>query len=140
MSRVAPVAWALVVSACAGPASNTASVRAELEAVTHEWEASLLEGTPAAAVRNVFTEDAVRLPADEPPVRGHVAIADDLLGSAALEHASFDLTDIEVDGWMAFANGVYEVRSKGGEVLRGKFLEVWKRTEAGWRIHRVMWD
>ena len=50
------------------------------------------------------------------------------------------IKDLEVEGNLAFANGTYRVRAVGGEELTGKFLEVWKKSDQGWRIHRVMWD
>lgn len=132
--------WAVTLAGCGAAGPDPDRVRAELEAVTDVWEASLLAGTPAAAVPEVFTEDAVRLPVGAAPTRGRAAIAAALAGSAALEHVSFELEDVEVDDRLAFANGVYEVRPPGAATLTGKFLEVWKRTDAGWRIHRVMWD
>ena len=124
----------------AGLSGDAAAVRAEIEAVTRRWEASLRAGTPETAVAEVFTPDAVRLPSGEPPVQGHEAIALALEGSAPLLEARFAIEDLEVDGRLAFANGTYRVRGPDGVELSGKFLEVWKRTEAGWRIHRVMWD
>ena len=131
-------------SGCAGPGasgeSGLAAARAEIEAVTRHWEASLLAGVPHEAVADVFTPDAVRLPSGEPAVRGQEAIARALFGSAALDEARFEIEDLEVDGDLAFANGVYRVRAPDGVELSGKFLEVWKRTAEGWRIHRVMWD
>ena len=119
---------------------DAVTARAEIEAVTRRWEASLIAGTPEAAVEEVFTPDAVRLPSGEPTVRGHEAIARALEGSAPLLEARFTIDDLEVDGNLAFANGTYRVRGPDGTELNGKFLEVWKRTAAGWRIHRVMWD
>ncbi|WP_420634189.1 YybH family protein [Candidatus Palauibacter sp.] len=124
----------------AGRSADAATVRAEIEAVTRRWEASLLAGTPEAAVAEVFTPDAVRLPSGEPAVQGHEAIARALEGSAPLLEARFTIDDLEVDGRLAFANGTYRVQGPDGVELNGKFLEVWRRTEAGWRIHRVMWD
>ena len=130
-----------VLPACAGDAvGNGGDVRAELEAVTRLWEASLIAGRPAAAVADVFTEDAIRLPALEEPVRGRAAIAEALAGSVALAEARFDLAEIEARGDLAYATGSYSVRTPDGQTLTGKFLEVWKRTSEGWRIHRVMWD
>lgn len=123
----------------AGPADPEA-VRAEIEAVTRRWEASLRAGTPELAVAEVFTPDAVRLPSGAPAVRGHEAIERALAGSAPLSEARFTIDDLEVDGRLAFANGTYRVRGPDGVELSGKFLEVWRRTDAGWRIHRVMWD
>jgi len=99
-----------------------------------------MAGDPAAAVPEVFTEEALRMPALEDPVRGRVAIAEALAGSVALASARFDLSEIEVEGNLAYAAGRYSVRPPGGQELTGKFLEVWKRTAEGWRIHRVMWD
>ncbi|WP_419941058.1 YybH family protein [Candidatus Palauibacter sp.] len=124
----------------AGQRADAAAVRTEIEAVTRRWEASLIAGAPEAAVPEVFTPDAVRLPSGEPAVRGHEAIARALEGSAPLLEARFTIDDLEVDGNLAFANGTYRVRGPDGTELSGKFLEVWKRTATGWRIHRVMWD
>lgn len=116
------------------------AVRAEIERVTRRWEASLIAGAPGEAVADVFTPDAVRLPSGEPAVRGHDAIVRALAGSVPLREARFTIEDIEVDGNLAFANGTYRVRGPDDAELDGKFLEVWKRLETGWRIHRVMWD
>ena len=124
----------------AGLSAEAAAARAEIEAVTRRWEASLLAGMPDLAVTEVFTPDAVRLPSGEPAVQGHEAITRALEGSAPLREARFTIDDLEVDGRLAFANGTYRVRGPDGVELSGKFLEVWKRTAAGWRIHRVMWD
>ncbi len=125
-------------AACATP--DVGSVRSEVEAVTRRWERSLEQGDPARVVSEVFTEDAIRLPAGEPVVRGREAISAALEGSAALTEARFQIEELEVDGDLAFARGTYAVRTPDGQRLAGKFLEVWKRTDAGWRIHRVMWD
>ncbi|WP_419949250.1 YybH family protein [Candidatus Palauibacter sp.] len=133
----------LAVWACGGGEAGRsveATARAEIEAVTRRWEASLLAGTPDMAVADVFTPDAVRLPSGEPAVQGHEAIVRALEGSAPLREARFTIDDLEVDGTLAFANGTYRVQGPDGVELSGKFLEVWKHTPAGWRIHRVMWD
>ncbi len=135
------VVWAVPLCVgCLGGPSDPAAVRAELEAVTRRWEASLEAGTPQLAVAEVFTEDALRLPSGEVAVRGRAAIAAAVTGSAPLRRARFQLADVEVDGRMAYATGTYEVETVEGARRAGKFLEVWKRTADGWRIHRVMWD
>ncbi|MDE2719320.1 nuclear transport factor 2 family protein [Candidatus Palauibacter polyketidifaciens] len=147
-----PVAAAGVLVAAAGCGGGTPeagetggavaveAVRAEIERVTRRWEASLIAGAPGEAVADVFTPDAMRLPSGEPAVRGHEAIVRALAGSIPLSEARFTIEDIEVDGDLAFANGTYRVRGPDDVELDGKFLEVWKRLETGWRIHRVMWD
>lgn len=128
------------VVGCAGGAGTSEAARAEIEAVTRLWEAALLAGRPEQVVGEVFTSDAVRLPSGEPIVRGRADIASALAGSAPLAEAHFAIEDLEVDDVLAFANGTYRVRTQDGGELAGKFLEVWKRTPNGWRIHRVMWD
>lgn len=139
----------VAAAACGGRSPDTAegggtvaaeAVRAEIERVTRYWEASLIAGAPGEAVADVFTPDAVRLPSGEPAVRGHEAIERALAGSVPLREARFTIEDLEVDGDLAFANGTYRVRGPDDVELDGKFLEVWKRLETGWRIHRVMWD
>jgi len=124
-----------VLTAC-----GDATARAEIESVSRVWEASLLAGQPAEAVSEVFTKDALRLPAGEEAVKGQPAIIEALAGSARLTEARFMIEDLEVEGNLAFANGTYRVRAEGGEELTGKFLEVWKKSNQGWQIHRVMWD
>ena len=143
------MAGGLVAAACSGPSREAGetggavaaeAVRAEIERVTRRWEAALIAGAPGDAVADVFTPEAVRLPSGEPAVRGHDAIVRALAGSVPLREARFTIEDIEVDGDLAFANGTYRVRGPDDVELGGKFLEVWKRLETGWRIHRVMWD
>lgn len=145
----AAVAGSLVAAACSdtareagetGGAVAVEAVRAEIERVTRRWEAALIAGAPSDAVADVFTPDAVRLPSGEPAVRGRDAIVQALAGSVPLREARFTIEDLEVDGDLAFANGTYRVRGPDDVELGGKFLEVWKRLETGWRIHRVMWD
>lgn len=131
----------ILFSGCGSVGEGSSSeAQAEIREVTRRWEAALVSGDPAGAVADVFTSDAVRLPADEPAVRGIAAITEALAGSVPLTQATFDLQDIEVDGSLAYASGTYGVRLPDGQTLAGKFLEVWKDTPAGWRIHRVMWD
>lgn len=130
----------LVVLSSILAACGDATARAEIESVSRVWEASLLAGQASEAVSEVFTRDALRLPAGEETVRGQPAIIEALTGSARLIEARFMINDLEVEGSLAFANGTYRVRAEGGEELTGKFLEVWKKSDNGWRIHRVMWD
>lgn len=134
--------WALLAAVFLGCAEGggAADAESEIREVTRRWEAALVAGDPAGSVEDVFTEDAVRLPANEPAVRGVAAIRQALSGSVALRSARFDLADLDVSGNLAYAAGTYSVSVTGEEELSGKFLEVWKRTPAGWRIHRVMWD
>lgn len=134
--------WVPLLLACSAcvDGGGAADARAEIEAITRRWEASLVAGSPEMAVSDVFTPDAARMPSGAPVSRGRAAIAAALEGSTALEEAGFEIRHLEVEGDLAFAEGVYRVRAPDGTELSGKFLEVWRRTPEGWRIHRVMWD
>ncbi len=136
----AAVACLAGIAAACGGAPDPAAVRVELEAVTRRWEEALRAGRPDEVAPEVFTLDAVRLPPGEPPVRGLTAIEAALRGSAPLAEVRFRISEVEVSRDLAHAMGTYVVRTPSGERLAGKFLEVWKRTGEGWRIHRVMWD
>ena len=130
---------ALLSIGCAAGGTDEGA-QAAIREVSRQWEAALVAGDPAGAVESVFTPDALRMPSGEPAVRGRQAIVEALGGSIPLAEARFDLVDIEVEGGLAYASGTYRVLPPEGEALSGKFLEVWKRTDEGWRIHRVMWD
>lgn len=132
--------WPVILALACAPAEPDAAVRSAIEEVSRRWERALMEGNPSEAVGDVFSEDAVRLPAGEAAVRGRGAIRDALRGASPLAAARFEIADLEVSGDLAVASGTYEVVGPDGIPVRGKFLEVWRRTEAGWRIHRVMWD
>ena len=138
--RGGPLALIVAVAAACGGVGGNGGPEAAILEVTRRWESALVAGEAAQAVGSIFTEDAIRLPAGEPAVRGRSAIRDALSGSAALSSARFDIEDLEIDGDHGYATGTYTVSVTGEDRLSGKFLEVWKRTPAGWRIHRVMWD
>lgn len=139
-ARAGWLALIVVLGAGCGGEDAAAGAEAAILEVTRQWESALVAGAAPAAVESVFTEDAIRLPAGESPVRGRSAIRGALSGSTALRMARFEIEDLEIDGDLGYATGTYTVSVTGEDRLTGKFLEVWKRTSAGWRIHRVMWD
>ena len=64
-------------------ACGDATARAEIESVSRVWEASLLAGQPSKAVSEVFTKDALRLPAVKKRSEGNLPLLKrwlDLLG------------------------------------------------------------
>ncbi len=133
-----------VAYGCAGPdgggRQSAAAARTEIEEVMRQWEAALVAGVPHEAVSEVFTRAAVRLPPGEAATRGRARIAEALAGSVPVREARFDIEDLDAYADLAVAYGAYLIVVAEDAVLRGKFLQVWKRTEGGWRIHRVMWE
>lgn len=97
----------------------------------------------AAGIAALYTEDAQLLPPDQEIVSGRAAIQEFFArtnppGSAAIEIAT---VEARVLGDYAHRQGSFLLKSPGGEaVVAGKFLELWKKVDGQWRIHRDMWS
>jgi ketosteroid isomerase-like protein len=97
-------------------------------------------------VARSFAEDGVRIPPNEEPHQGRVAIERWLGGIEEL--ASYELTRDRVDG----AEGIAYIRGRYAITLRpvgvpalildeGDFLEIWRKEPDGaWRILEAMWN
>jgi len=97
----------------------------------------------AAGIAALYTEDAQLLPPDQEIVSGRAAIQEFLArtnppGSAALEIAT---VETRVLGDYAHRQGSFLLKGPDGTALRaGKFLELWKKVDGNWLIHRDMWS
>lgn len=97
----------------------------------------------AAGIAALYTEDAQLLPPDQDVVSGRAAIQEFFArsnppGSAAIEIAT---VETHVFGDYAHRQGSFLLKDAGGEaVASGKFLELWKKQDGEWRIHRDMWS
>mgnify|MGYP003487777841 len=96
---------------------------------------------PGIAAR--YTEDAQLLPPDEEIISGRAAIREFFArtnppGSAAIEIAT---VETHVFGDYAHRQGSFLLKGPdGGTVRAGKFLELWKKVDGQWLIHRDMWS
>ncbi len=97
----------------------------------------------AAGIAALYTEDAQLLPPDLEIVGGRAAIQEFFTrtnppGSAAIEIAT---VETHVFGEYAHRQGSYLLKGPdGGTVRAGKFLELWKKADGRWLIHREMWS
>ena len=97
----------------------------------------------AAGIAALYTEDAQLLPPDLEIVSGRAAIQEFFArtnppGSAAIEIAT---VETHVFGDYAHRQGSYLLKGPdGGTVRAGKFLELWKKADVRWLIHREMWS
>ena len=101
----------------------------------------------AAALGDVFAEDAVLLPPNAPAVTGRRAIEDGF--EAGFESTSSEgalkmkltYTETESTGDLGYKSGTYTMTdAEGAEIDRGHLLEVWKRGDDGWKIYRESYN
>jgi uncharacterized protein (TIGR02246 family) len=127
---------------------NEAEIKAAVEDRYKEWLAAENK-KDAAAITDLFDEDAVLMPKSEEPVIGKTAIGEYYKKLFADPHfVPFTLTtnwnSFHVAGDMAIATAVFEgdvTRNKKQIHFRGKNLIVWKKQNDGsWKIFRYMYD
>jgi uncharacterized protein (TIGR02246 family) len=100
------------------------------------------------ALVELFTADALRMPPNEPMLRGSEKLRDDFADT--FEHESFNVTittdELEFAGDWAYTRGTYsaEIKDKASEEVtqdNGKWVNILKREPDGtWKIHRNIWN
>jgi uncharacterized protein (TIGR02246 family) len=123
-------------------ASQPGNDKAVLEAGTNTW-IEAFNAHNADALASLYTEDAVLLPPNEPAVFGRDAIRATNKELLAQEGIGMELEDLEINivGDLGYKAGRYRMYSKDGGLLdRGKYIEIWKKTDGTWLIHRDMWN
>jgi uncharacterized protein (TIGR02246 family) len=127
---------------------NEAEIKAAVEDRYKEWLAAANK-KDAAAMTDLYDENAVLTPKSEEPVIGKAAIGEYYKKLFANpQFVPFTLTtnwnSFHVVGDIAIATSVFEgdVTRKGKQIhFRGKNLIVWKKQNDGsWKIFRYMYD
>jgi uncharacterized protein (TIGR02246 family) len=119
--------------------------RAAIEQAADAYVAAMREADWERVARS-FSEDAVRIPPNEPPHRGREAIGNWLRGIEELE--SYELVREQIDGadGLAYVRGTYAItlRPVGAPAPisdEGDFLEIWRKGRDGaWSIAEAMWN
>ena len=111
------------------------------ETAAREWETARNSGD-ADAMAALHTEDAQVLPPGAPVVEGRAAIRTFFrnLFEQRVAPAAFDERDIIVFGNIVYRQGIYSVTLADGSTEYGKFIQLWKRVDGVWKIHRQMWS
>ena len=97
----------------------------------------------AAGVAALYTEDAQLLPPDMEIVSGRAAIQEFVAKTNPPGGPAFEIATVEtlVFGNYAHRQGSFKVKGSNGEALEaGKFIELWKKVDGQWLIHRDMWS
>ena len=144
--RRAAFAFALIALACAEPkpAEPTADdVRGAIEAQNRAFGDAARAGD-AAAIGALYTEDGRVLPPNAAPVIGTAGLVEFWGGVLASGISGIVLTTEEVSyagGETATEFGSAVLSADDGSVAdEAKYAVLWKRTPAGWRMHRDIWN
>ena len=124
------------------PQSDSTAARAGIEATSRELTKDFA-ARDAKAISLLYTEDAKLLPPNSPPVLGRDAVAKFYASLLELPIASLALESVDVygSGDEVTEEGRYTLVGTNGETVEaGKTLVVWRKTDAGWRLHRDMWS
>jgi uncharacterized protein (TIGR02246 family) len=138
--HVAPL-LTLLVCGCA-PQHEETDIEGEIRAVNDRFMAAFADGN-GKAVAMLYTQDAQILPPGTDPIHGRPDIGDFWQEAIDSGVASVDLSITEVTGTEEWAYEVsrYLLRdAEGDSMAAGKYMVIWKRTAAGWRLHRDVWN
>ncbi len=97
----------------------------------------------AAGVAALYTEDAQLLPPDMEVVSGRAAIQEFVAKTNPPGSPEFEFATVEtlVFGTYAHRQGSFTAKGPDGQVVvTGKFIELWKKIDGKWLIHRDMWS
>ncbi|HEY8197358.1 MAG TPA: nuclear transport factor 2 family protein [Gemmatimonadales bacterium] len=110
-----------------------------------QFSAAYMRGD-VAALSSLYTADAVIFPERSDAITGQEAIRrywTPRKGGSVTRH-QLTPTRVVVDGKHAYDYGTYEVAGerdgKSWGPFAGKYLVVWRREPAGWRIQLDMWN
>ena len=127
---------------------NETKIKAAVEDRYKEWMATANK-KDAAALTNLYDENAVLMPKEEEPVIGKASIGEYYKKLVADPHfvpftLALNWNSFHVVGDIAIATSVFEgdVTRNGKQIhFRGKNLLVWKKQNDGsWKIFRYMFD
>ncbi len=124
------------------PAEDPAAARAAIEASNQAFMRAF-EARDSKALAAMYAEDAKLLPPNEERVLGREAIQGFWESFLQLPVETLRLETVEVHGGddAVTEEGNYVVTGAGGRTVEaGKYLVIWKKTEAGWSIARDMWS
>jgi ketosteroid isomerase-like protein len=138
----------LVAGLPASAKHDNAKIRTVVENRYKEWIAAASR-RDAAALTNLYDENAVLMPKQEEPVIGKPAIGEYYKKLIADPHfvpftVTFESNSFHVEGDIAIDTGDFdgELTRDGKQIdFHGKLLLVWKKQDDGsWKIFRYMFD
>lgn len=111
--------------------------RKPIDRANAKLEALQIQGD-AAGMAEMYTEDAILLPAGSERVDGREAIEDFWREKlvAGIEDVQLTTEDlVEIDGDLAYEIGRYTTQPRDAAPVSGQYLVLWKRAGNEWRLH-----
>ena len=142
MNRFHPAPWIMLVT-LAGLVGCQQAVAPEPfpEAAAEGWVAAFNSGD-AAGLALMYGPEAKILPPDQPIVGGPEAIAE-FWKAFNPGNVRIEISEVETMrlGEYWFREGTFTaLYPNEGEPRVGKFIELWKKVDSAWLIHRHMWS
>jgi uncharacterized protein (TIGR02246 family) len=135
----------LMLAGCASdgtqPDARTAANAQEDIGQLHAAYMKAFNAKDASGMAATYTDDAILMSPNMPEVKSAIGIenyARQIFTNSSTSGLLLNVSEIDVQGggW-AYCSGFYTLLGPNGSTLdRGKFLEVLKQTDKGWKIHR----
>lgn len=138
--RVLVLALPLVFGVAPTAPADEPADRAALEAAAQAW-ATAFNACDADAMAALATADVVSLEAHAPPASGREAVraAWRQAASAAKTRIAIASKETAITGGFAWKISALVYTAPGGGVVsRGHLLEIWRKVDGQWKIHRQM--
>ncbi|RWB96825.1 MAG: DUF4440 domain-containing protein [Mesorhizobium sp.] len=146
MRPVKSFAFAAVLLLSSALSAAAQSAREDIEAALPKFTDAFNSGN-AAAVGQLYTEDAALLPPDGKRVDGRKGVEEFWQGAinGGMKNLTLKALEVEESANLAYEVGAFtlDVPSKDGALstLAGKYIVVWKKGGDGtWRLHRDIWN
>jgi len=139
--RRALVLVLVTTSVLSGRPARADQVRDAVEAGNRAFIAAFLRGD-AAAVANLYTENAHVIAPGAPVARGRAAIAAAWQKAidSGIKDVGLTTGDVESAGDLACETGVVRLVGRDGVVTEARYVVVWKREKGRWKLHRDIWN
>ena len=143
---VAATLSSAVVTTQSKPQTTSGNIDAAIKAVADQYTKATLAGD-AKAVGALYTEDAVEMPPNQPPVKGRVAIQqfyEKQFAAGKIANFALDHMETRALGDTGYDVGTYRqnVTPTGGAAFddTGKYTVILKRTGGAWKVAYAIYN
>ena len=114
----------------------------------HDAFVAAFNAKDIAKILDLYAENSVFMPPNEPIIRGKDALEAFLRRAALARGASnlkMDIAEVSGHGPLAYQSGTYEMDAEAGDRRRagrdrGKYLFVLRKMGTGWKFQYTMWN